>query len=123
METLWEATIYGETCSKANSRRIVFSKKSKRRLVIKSEKAINYCDEFNRQADLVQPNVEPYEGKVAVFMEIAYCTRRPDLDESLILDLLQGRAYKNDRQVVEKHIKRMPECKEEPYAKIIVKEL
>ena len=37
-------------------------------------------------------------------MTIYYASRRPDLDESLILDLLQDVAYTNDRQVKERHI-------------------
>ncbi len=37
-------------------------------------------------------------------LTIYYATRRPDLDESLILDLLQGVAYRNDRQVRERHV-------------------
>jgi Holliday junction resolvase RusA-like endonuclease len=41
---------------------------------------------------------------VKVTMMIFYASRRPDLDESLILDLLQDVAYVNDRQVKEKHI-------------------
>jgi Holliday junction resolvase RusA-like endonuclease len=36
-------------------------------------------------------------------MRIFYATRRPDLDESLILDLMQGLVYENDRQVKERH--------------------
>ena len=44
------------------------------------------------------------EGDVCVYITIWYASRRPDLDESLILDLLQDVAYKNDRQVKEKHI-------------------
>ena len=31
-------------------------------------------------------------------------SRRPDLDESVILDCLEGKVYKNDRQVKAKHI-------------------
>lgn len=55
------------------------------------------------------------EGDVAVHITIYYASRRPDLDESLILDLLQGVAYENDRQVKEKHIywgldKEKPRC-------------
>jgi Holliday junction resolvase RusA-like endonuclease len=37
-------------------------------------------------------------------MKIYYASRRPDLDESLILDLMQGIIYENDRSVKEKHI-------------------
>jgi Holliday junction resolvase RusA-like endonuclease len=37
-------------------------------------------------------------------IHIYYASQRPDLDESLILDLLQGILYKNDRQVRERHV-------------------
>jgi hypothetical protein len=43
-------------------------------------------------------------GDLRVTMRIYYASRRPDLDESLILDLMQGLIYENDRQVKEKHI-------------------
>lgn len=43
------------------------------------------------------------EVDVRLDIKIFYRTRRPDLDESLILDLLQGRVYVNDRQVKERH--------------------
>ena len=39
-----------------------------------------------------------------LFCHIYYASRRPDLDESLIMDLLQDVAYKNDRQVKAKII-------------------
>ena len=42
---------------------------------------------------------------IAIEIEILYASRRPDLDESLILDCLQDRWYKNDRQVKEKHVR------------------
>jgi Holliday junction resolvase RusA-like endonuclease len=42
-------------------------------------------------------------GDLKVTMHIYYASRRPDLDESLILDLLQGYVYANDRQVKERH--------------------
>jgi Holliday junction resolvase RusA-like endonuclease len=56
-----------------------------------------------------------FHGDVAVHITIYYASRRPDLDESLILDLLQDVAYENDRQVKEKHIywgldKENPRC-------------
>lgn len=37
-------------------------------------------------------------------MTIFYKSRRPDLDESVVLDAMQDHIYKNDRQVKEKHI-------------------
>jgi hypothetical protein len=43
-------------------------------------------------------------GDLRITMTIFYASRRPDLDESLILDLMQDRVYVNDRQVKERHI-------------------
>lgn len=42
-------------------------------------------------------------GDIKLHITIYYASRRPDLDESLILDLLQGLVYINDRQVKERH--------------------
>jgi Holliday junction resolvase RusA-like endonuclease len=69
-------------------------------MFIKSTKALQYAEGFKKQC--VSGGL--LEGDVAVHMKIWYASRRPDLDESLILDLLQGVAYVNDRQVREKHI-------------------
>lgn len=69
--------------------------------MIKSAKALKYAEAFKRQA---KPLAELLDGDVSVTITIWYASRRPDLDESLILDLLQGVAYTNDRQVKEKHI-------------------
>lgn len=69
--------------------------------LIKSDKARAYADAFRSQATPINPLIE---DDVRVTMRIFYASRRPDLDESLILDLLQGVFYVNDRQVKEKHI-------------------
>jgi Holliday junction resolvase RusA-like endonuclease len=101
METLQALSIniFGEPASKANSRKIVrFGNVSR---LIKSSKALSYSDAFKQQA---VPAAQLLTGDVKVTMVIYYASRRPDLDESLILDLLQGVAYENDRQVKEKHI-------------------
>lgn len=92
-------TIYGEPASKANSRRVV--RIGNRVASIKSEKALSYSLMFKQQ---IPEGIVPIEGDVVVNMTIYYASRRPDLDESLILDLLQGVTYLNDRQVKEKHI-------------------
>jgi len=92
-------TIFGEPASKANSRKIVRYGGMSR--IIKSAKALNYVDLFKAQ---IHPGWTPLDGDVVVTMHIYYASRRPDLDESLILDLLQGSMYLNDRQVKEKHI-------------------
>lgn len=92
--------IYGEPASKANSRRVVrFGGMSR---LIKSKKALSYSELFKQQCEPL--GLQQFTGDVCVSMHIYYASRRPDLDESLILDLLQGVAYKNDRQVKEKHI-------------------
>lgn len=90
--------VKGEPASKANSRRMVmFGKKP---AFIKSAKAISYAEAFSLQ---VQALPEMMQGELRVDMWIYYATQRPDLDESLILDLLQGKVYENDRQVRERH--------------------
>jgi len=44
------------------------------------------------------------DGDLSVSITIYYASRRPDLDESVILDAMQDLIYLNDRQVKEKHI-------------------
>jgi Holliday junction resolvase RusA-like endonuclease len=68
---------------------------------IKSPKARGYERDFRLQCKKLDPLME---GDLAVEITIHYATRRPDLDESLILDCMQGLIYENDRQVKEKHI-------------------
>jgi len=101
--------ILGEPASKANSRRMVYVRGKP--MFIKSAKALAYAKSFKQQAT---PEAK-LDGDVAVHITIYYASRRPDLDESLILDLLQDVAYTNDRQVKEKHIywgldKENPRC-------------
>lgn len=111
-------TILGEPASKANSREIVMI--SGKPSSIKSKKALGY----ERDALMQIPIFARQQLKclVSVTMRIYYSTERPDLDESLILDILQDRfntvkigdvkvrelvqcgVYCNDRQVREKHI-------------------
>jgi Holliday junction resolvase RusA-like endonuclease len=94
MNELYRLTILGEPASKANSRKIVsFGGKP---ASIKSDKARAYSQEFLKQC----PQLErPFSADLHLDIRIWYASRRPDLDESLILDLLQKRIYFNDRQV------------------------
>ena len=114
-------TLYGEAASKANSRKLVTI--ADRPAFIKSDKARAFAIDVLRQ---IPPSARlRMEGPVRVSMVIYYASERPDLDESLVLDLLQdqwGKApllrggargarpllqhgvYRNDRQVREKHI-------------------
>lgn len=91
--------IFGEPASKANSRKVVRIGGMSR--LIKSSKALKYSDMFKQQCRQLETLMT---GDLRVTMWIYYASRRPDLDESLILDLMQGLIYENDRQVKEKHI-------------------
>jgi Holliday junction resolvase RusA-like endonuclease len=90
--------IFGEPASKANSRRVVRYGGMSR--LIKSKKALSYSDVFKQQC---KPLPTLMTGDLKITLHIWYASRRPDLDESLILDLLQGVIYENDRQVKERH--------------------
>lgn len=114
-------TILGEPASKANSRQIV--KIKGRPASIKSEKARGFEHEALRQIPPIAR--QRIEGPVRVTLRIFYATERPDLDESIVLDVMQDRysrtvpinpivpsrrvlvqhgVYRNDRQVREKHV-------------------
>lgn len=114
-------TIYGQACSKANSRQIVTI--GGRPTPIKSKEALAYERDALRQ---IPPKARVrLEGPVRVTLRLWYASERPDLDESIVLDVLQDRwdrtkpanpivpsqrqlvqagVYRNDRQVREKHV-------------------
>lgn len=106
--------VLGEPASKANSRKLV--RFGNRPAFIKSQKARDYTDTFKLQCPKLDPLME---GDVSVTMTIYYASRRPDLDESVILDAMQDLIYENDRQVKEKHI-HWGLDKENPRAEITV---
>ncbi len=107
-------TILGEPASKANSRKIVSF--GGRPASIKSEKARN----FEQSAILQIPSEakQMLAGRLRATIRIFYASERPDLDESVVLDVLQAKfkgtgkdrvcvrrgVYLNDRQVREKHV-------------------
>lgn len=109
-------TIHGEPASKANSRKVV--KFGNRTAMIKSDKARGYA----KVALTQMPKMVPMTKDVCVEMVIHYASRRPDLDESLILDLMQEHVYLNDRQVKQKIIHWQLD-KENPRAVIRVYEI
>lgn len=106
--------VLGEPASKANSRKLV--RFGNRPAFIKSQKARDYTDTFKLQCPKLDPLMD---GDVSVTMTIYYASRRPDLDESVILDAMQDLIYENDRQVKEKHI-HWGLDKENPRAEITV---
>lgn len=79
---------------------------------IKSKKALSYARDFLRQ--IPASAKQSLDGDIRFTVHIYYASRRPDLDESLILDLLQDikkkgvlisrGVYNNDRQVKERHV-------------------
>lgn len=109
-------TILGEPASKANSRQIVTI--GGRPSSIKSKKARGY--EVDALPQIPMEARVRIEGPVCVTLTIFYASERPDLDESVVLDVLQDRwskrdsngrrellqagVYCNDRQVREKHV-------------------
>jgi len=102
--------IHGEPASKANSRRLV--KFGDRPASIKSTKALSY----EKSAILQIPDYakQMLACDICFTAWIYYATRRPDLDESIIMDALQAKfkngvlirkgVYLNDRQIKQKHI-------------------
>ena len=70
-------------------------------MFIKSQKARTYERDFKLQCPKLTMLME---DDVCVTATIYYATRRPDLDESVILDCMQGYIYANDRQVKKKVI-------------------
>ncbi len=113
-------TILGEPSSKSNSRipRVVTSKASGKQYAkfIKSKKANLYQDSAILQIPAHAKQM--LEGPVFVALRIFYASERPDLDESVVLDVLQAKlgpvvkgkpreiirdgVYLNDRQVRKK---------------------
>ena len=89
--------VMGDLASKSNSRQLV--RFGSRPAFIKSAKARGYVDDFLRQ---VRRPKEAYAGPVALFADVHYASRRPDLDISLLQDAIQAAGLiKNDRQVVQ----------------------
>ena len=106
---IFRATIPGAPVSKANSREVVHF--GDRPAIIKSKDARKYETRARLYltAMLVNGDLPPIPAfpkgtEVAVTIHAYYRNHRPDLDESIILDVLQGYAYANDRQVREKHV-------------------
>ena len=118
-------TILGEPASKANSRELatIGPRDNRRTILRKSDKALSYEASALRQ---IPPRArQRLEGPVRVTLRIWYASERPDLDESVVLDVLQDQwsrtkpvnsvvpghrvlvqrgVYRNDRQVREKHV-------------------
>lgn len=115
----WAGTIKGEPASKANSRRLV--KRGGRPFFIKSQKALDYAEAAVLQVPQLGLD-QMLRGRLSLTAHVWYSTQRPDLDISLILDLLQGRVYHNDRQVREMHLHHHLD-REQPRTRLFVQEI
>jgi Holliday junction resolvase RusA-like endonuclease len=83
-------TILGEPASKSNSRRLVII--GKRPSFIKSQKALDY----EKAAALQIPASarQMLQGPLRVTIRVWYASERPDLDCSVILDVMQAKFEK-----------------------------
>jgi len=101
VKTRCSLIIRGELASKANSRRLVTIGGKPR--FIKSAKALAF-----EQAALMQIPLDHrigMTGQIRMTATIYYASRRPDLDPSLLMDVLEhAGVYCNDRQIHEQHL-------------------
>lgn len=114
--------VTGKLMSKSNSR--IIRTYGKRIMLIKKPEAIRYTESAIRQIQgQLDETWEQFLNPVRIDITIWYQTKLPDLDVSLIQDVLEkAGVYKNDRQVYELHaFKRFD--KENPRLQVIVTEL
>lgn len=98
-----ELKILGEPASKANARRLV--QIHGRMVSIKSAKALDYEKYALLQLATQLKKHKPFDKPVGVEITIYYASQRPDLDASLIFDIMQkAGVYVNDRLVREQHL-------------------
>jgi Holliday junction resolvase RusA-like endonuclease len=97
---IWEQTIYGQPYSKCNSRQLIPYPKPR---IIKSKNALQY--EKDMLTQIKKPRQPLFIEPVKLTITIWYKSKRPDLDITLIMDILEkANIYQNDRQVYEQHI-------------------
>lgn len=134
-------TILDELASKANSRRIVTSRLTGKLVSIKSKKALAWWHSATQQL-IAQSLMSTYRD-VALFTEPVcvtvrafYASERPDLDPSVLLDVLQSRydgkgkkrrlcvagVIENDRLVREFHCYHRIDA-DNPRAEVVVEAL
>ncbi len=96
-----ELVIYGQPVSMKNRRKLIPNPRGKGMIPVLSDDARRYLSDLKKQVPVREPLLtEPLIGYITVY----YASRRPDLDPAIILDGLQGRIFKNDRQLVELHL-------------------
>lgn len=131
-------TLKGKLYSKSNSRKLVTNWKTKKPMFIKSGGALKTTEDYILQAK-EQYKGEPLKGELWLYAKIYYKDRRPDLDDSLLCDILQAAGViENDRMIfhkelhkdfdkdnprVEVRLETMEELKSRPHPVDILREL
>jgi len=114
-------TILGEQAQKGNQRRIVTSRMSLKPVLIKSAKALAWYHSATLQlkaAGIMGRDAAIFTEPVRLTVHAYYASNRPDLDATVLQDVLQSRymgagkkrklclagVYENDRLVKELHL-------------------
>jgi|TARA_R100001480_G_scaffold150822_1_gene151768 hypothetical protein len=113
-------TVFGTVQSKANSRKLVLNKKTRKPMFIKSKSALQFEKDFAVQCPSLKEKIVPKSEDVAVEVKVWYRSWRSDLDCSLIFDGLQSRIIENDRQIKQMHLYHMGVDKEYPRCEVTV---
>ena len=101
VQTRLSLVIRGELASKANSRRLVTIGGKPR--FIKSAKALAF-EQFALMQIPLDHRIN-MTGAIRMTATIYYGSLRPDLDPSLLMDILQtAGVYKNDRQITQQFL-------------------
>jgi Holliday junction resolvase RusA-like endonuclease len=100
-ELVLEFEVAGQPARKSNSRRIVTNRKTKQPMLIKSEAALNYTDEFLRQVPgNAKLGLGSLEEPLLLWAIVYYKSNQPDLSVELIKDLLEeAGVVRNDRYI------------------------
>ena len=92
--------VLGSLASKSNSRRLIWRKGKP--AFVKSPAAFSFLNDFANQC----PTLDPvFTEDVVLEADIYYPSRRSDLDDSLLMDALQGKVIENDRQIKRRDIR------------------
>jgi Holliday junction resolvase RusA-like endonuclease len=119
VKTRLSLTILGELASKANSRKLVTINGKPR--FIKSIKARQW--EHSAIQQIPTDHCIAMTGPLVMTATIYYATRRPDLDPSLLMDMLERAGiYENDRQIIEQHLYKKLD-KANPRVEFMIEEL
>lgn len=115
----WRLMVPGELKSGKNRRRLIRAGNLPRSIL--SKEAAIYSESFRAYAKPL-PEDKLLTSPLRLWVRIYYSSRRPDLEESLLFDLLEGVIYRNDRQVWDKHVSKWFDT-EHPRVEIEAEEL